>query len=224
MHDTSISKAAEPTAKPADFHDPLAGGFGVSREGRFLFWVAVAFSTFQIVTALHLVALPSVIVRATHVGFLIALAFPLIAMSRKAGPVMKALAYLFAAAGFSVAIYQYLEYTPLILRAGDPNTLDLVFGVVALLTLFTAGWVVMGPALPIICGIFLAYCLFGEYLPSPLNHRGYDFEQVIDHMAYGTEGIYGIPTLVSSTYIFLFILFGSFLEHTSAISIVQNPA
>lgn len=222
MHDTSISKAAEPTAKPADFHDPLAGGFGVSREGRFLFWVAVAFSTFQIVTALHLVALPSIIVRATHVGFLIALAFPLIAMSRKAGPVMKALAYLFAAAGFSVAIYQYLEYTPLILRAGDPNTLDLVFGVVALLTLFTAGWVVMGPALPIICGIFLAYCLFGEYLPSPLNHRGYDFEQVIDHMAYGTEGIYGIPTLVSSTYIFLFILFGSFLERAGMIKLFTD--
>jgi TRAP transporter 4TM/12TM fusion protein len=80
----------------------------------------------------------------------------------------------------------------------------------------------MGPALPIISGIFLLYCLFGQYLPSPLNHRGYDFFQVIDHMAYGTEGIYGIPTLVSSTYIFLFILFGAFLEKAGMIKLFTD--
>ena len=80
----------------------------------------------------------------------------------------------------------------------------------------------MGPALPIIAGVFLAYCLFGQYLPAPLNHRGYDFAQVIDHMAYGTEGIYGIPTYVSSTYIFLFILFGAFLERAGMIKLFTD--
>ncbi len=82
----------------------------------------------------------------------------------------------------------------------------------------------MGIALPLIAGMFLAYCLFGEYLPSPLNHRGYSFSQVIDHMAFGTEGIYGIPTYVSSTYIFLFILFGSFLERAGMIRLFTDVA
>jgi TRAP transporter 4TM/12TM fusion protein len=80
----------------------------------------------------------------------------------------------------------------------------------------------MGPALPIICGIFLAYCLWGQYLPSPFNTRGYPFWQVIDHMSFGTEGIYGIPTLVSATYIFLFILFGSFLERAGMIRLFTD--
>jgi len=214
-----------PTAQQPEaptFHDPLAKGFPATHEGRALFWLAVVFSVFQIVTALHLVALPSIVVRGFHVGFLLALTFPLIACSRDSGPLVKAIAWTMALAGFGVALYQFVEYVPLITRAGDPTTLDLVVGVIALLTLFSAAWLIMGPALPIICGLFLAYCLFGQYLPSPLNHRGYDFEQVIDHMAYGTEGIYGIPTLVSSTYIFLFILFGSFLERAGMIKLFTD--
>ena len=180
------------------------------------------FSLFQIVTAAHLISLPSQIVRGFHVGFLLVLTFPLIAASRNAGPALKALAWLLAIGGFGVAIYQYVEYAPLILRAGDPTSADLIVGVVALATLFIGSWLIMGPALPIICGAFLAYCFFGQYLPSPLNHRGYDFAQVIDHMAYGTEGIYGIPVLVSSTYIFLFILFGSFLERAGMIKLFTD--
>jgi TRAP transporter 4TM/12TM fusion protein len=80
----------------------------------------------------------------------------------------------------------------------------------------------MGPALPIIAGLFLGYALFGQHLPSPLNHRGYDLSQVVDHMAFGTEGIYGIPTYVSSSYIFLFILFGSFLEKAGMIRLFTD--
>ena len=112
------------------------------------------------------------------------------------------------------------RYAPL--RRGFPLTLDLVVGVVALATVFAAAWVIMGPALPIISGAFLLYCLFGNYLPGMLAHRGYDFEQVVEHMAYGTEGIYGIPTYVSATYIFLFILFGSFLERAGMIKLLHD--
>jgi TRAP-type uncharacterized transport system fused permease subunit len=68
----------------------------------------------------------------------------------------------------------------------------------------------MGLALPLMSGACLLYWFFGQYLPSPLNHRGYDFDQVISHLSFGTEGFYGVPIYVSATYIFLFILFGSF--------------
>ncbi|MAW87217.1 MAG: C4-dicarboxylate ABC transporter [Phyllobacteriaceae bacterium] len=204
--------AASDVGSSATFHDPTGGGFPASREGRLLFWIAVAFSVFQLATAAHVVNLPSQIVRAIHVGFLLLLAFPMVASAAGWRLPWKGLAWALALAAMAVAAYQWIEYKPLILRAGDPLPIDIVFGVVSLATIFLAAWLIMGPALPIISGAFLAYCLFGQYLPSPLNHRGYDFSQVIDHMAYGTEGIYGIPTYVSSTYIFLFILFGAFLE------------
>ena len=70
----------------------------------------------------------------------------------------------------------------------------------------------------------MSYGLFGQYLPSPLNTRGYDFGQVVDQMFLGTEGIYGIPVYVSSTYIFLFILFGAFLERAGMITLFTDVA
>ncbi|MCT7376107.1 TRAP transporter permease [Chelativorans salis] len=206
----------------AELQDPTHADFRPTLEGRLLMWIAVVFSLYQIATAAHLLTLPSQIVRAFHVGFLMLLVFPLIASSRGAGRLVKAGAWALALAGVSVAVYQFVEYRPLLLRAGDPLPLDIFFGVIALFTVFAAAYVLMGPALPIISGIFLAYCLFGEYLPAPLNHRGYDFSQVIDHMAYGTEGIYGIPIYVSATYIFLFILFGSFLERAGMIKLFTD--
>jgi TRAP transporter 4TM/12TM fusion protein len=210
------------TVAQANPHDPLAAGFPASAQGRLLFWIAVAFSAFQILTAAHLLDMPSQIVRAVHVGFLMLLGFPLLAMMRGAGSRIAALAWAAALAGVVVAIYQWWEFVPLLMRAGDPLPIDIAFGVLALVLVFAAAWAMMGPALPIIAGAFLAYCLWGEHLPSPLNHRGYDFSQVIDHMAYGTEGIYGIPTYVSSSFIFLFILFGSFLEKAGMIKLFTD--
>src|SRR5690606_2575774 len=193
-------------------HHQLEAAFRPGREGRLLFWIAVVFSLFQIATAAHLIDLASQITRAAHVGFLMLLAFPLLALVRGRGGPVRWLAWAAGLAGVAVALCQRRHYVPLLLRAGDPLTLDIALLRRARARVFAAAWSLMGPALPIIAGLFLAYCLFGQCLPSPLNHRGYDFAQVIDHMAYGTEGIYGIPTYVSSTFIFLFILFGAFLE------------
>src|ERR1035437_1367431 len=66
--------------------------------------------------------------------------------------------------------------------------------------------------------------MFGQYLPGDLAHRGYTLAQIVDQLGFGTEGIYGIPTLVSATYIFLFILFGSFLEHAGMINLFNSVA
>ncbi|MBI3156482.1 MAG: TRAP transporter permease [Burkholderiales bacterium] len=226
----STAATAAAAAAPPLHHDPLSAGFPAGPVGRVLFWLAVAFSAFQIATAAHLVDLPSQVVRAVHVGFLLALAFPLMAAVAReqrggaGGRVVLALAWLAALAAAVVAGYQWTEHEALLVRAGDPTTLDQALGVSILILLFAATWFAMGPALPIIAGTFLAYCLFGEHLPAPLNHRGYGLDQVIDHMAYGTEGIYGIPTYVSSTYIFLFILFGAFLEKAGMIRLFTDVA
>ena len=203
-------------------HDALSAAFPKTPEGRLIFTIALAFSAFQLATAAHLIDPPSQLVRAIHVGFVTGLIFPLLAALLNKGRLTKVAAWTCSVIAALVAFYQCYEYTELILRAGDPLDRDIVFGVIALAIVFAASWVLMGPALPIISGVFLLYCLLGEYLPSPLNHRGYSFAQVIDHMAYGTEGIYGIPTLVSSSYIFLFILFGAFLEKAGMIQLFND--
>ncbi|KAA2315065.1 TRAP transporter permease [Pseudooceanicola sediminis] len=205
-----------------ELHDPLAQSFPASFEGRFLFWLAVLFSVYQISIAAHVIDLPSQVMRAVHVGFLMCLGFPLLAIARRYGTAGKTVCWALALLGVSVAAYQWVEYTPLLMRAGAPLTTDLVFGIIAISTVFIAAWLLMGPALPIICGLFLCYALFGQHLPSPFNHRGYAFEQVVEQIAYGTEGIYGIPTYVSATYIFLFILFGSFLEKAGMIKLFTD--
>ncbi|MCP3056071.1 TRAP transporter permease [Aurantimonas marianensis] len=206
----------------AELHDPLSSGFPASLEGRLLFWIAFFFSIFQLATASHLLDLPSQIVRAVHVGFLCLLGLPLVAAIKHENPLSRALFWALGVAGMGVAVYQWWEYQALIFRAGMPLPMDTAVGVAALAILFVATWRIMGPALPIIAGAFLAYSLFGNYLPAPFVTRGYDFSQVIDHMAFGTEGIYGIPTYVSSSYIFLFILFGSFLERAGMIKLFTD--
>jgi TRAP transporter 4TM/12TM fusion protein len=202
--------------------DPLIEKFPLNLEGKILFYIAIAFSSFQLLTAAHIIDVPSQVLRAVHVGFLGLLGFPLVLAIKKKKIFFKIIGWCIAIVSVAVATYQIVEYKPLILRAGDPIQMDIVFGVLALLVVFGVSWVIMGIALPIICGVFLLYCLFGNHLSGLFQHRGYDFKTVIEHMTYGTEGIYGVPTYVSSTFIFLFILFGSFLERAGMIKLFTD--
>ena len=202
--------------------DPLIEKFPLNLEGKILFYIAIAFSSFQLLTAAHIIDVPSQILRAVHVGFLGLLGFPLVLAIKKKKIFFKIIGWCIAIVSVAVATYQIVEYKPLILRAGDPIQMDIVFGVLLLLVVFGVSWVIMGIALPIICGVFLLYCFFGNHLSGLFQHRGYDFKTVIEHITYGTEGIYGVPTYVSSTFIFLFILFGSFLERAGMIKLFTD--
>jgi TRAP transporter 4TM/12TM fusion protein len=166
--------------------------------------------------------LPSQVVRALHVGFLCLVAGAMVANHRAGSPAARAIGWGIGLAGFAVGLYHWALYYDLVNRAGDLTHPDLVVGSAALAVLFYLVWRVMGPALPIVAGAFLAYCLFGNWLPAPFDHRGYSFEQVIEHMSFGTEGIYATPTLVSATYIFLFILFGAFMEKAGVIDFFND--
>ncbi|MGY3455385.1 TRAP transporter 4TM/12TM fusion protein [Bradyrhizobium sp. LM3.4] len=125
-------------------------------------------------------------------------------------------------AGFFCGLYQWIFYADLIARDGDPTRLDLAVGTLLAVLIFEGTRRLMGPALPLMCGACLVYWFFGQYLPSPLNHRGYDFDQIVTHLSFGTEGFYGVPIYVSATYIFLFILFGSFLERAGMIQLFTD--
>ncbi len=183
-----------------------------------VFAVAIAFSTFQVITAAFS-PLSSTVVRAVHVGFLLLMTFLLMPPLKR-----RWLGWLVGGLGFVASFYHWIFEAELIQRAGELTNWDMVIGVVTIVLVFEAARRVMGIALPIICGAFLAYGLFGQYLPAPLTHRGYGLDQIIGQLGFGTEGIYGTPTYVSSSYIFLFILFGSFLEQAGMIKLFTDFA
>ncbi|MCQ4317686.1 TRAP transporter permease [Stutzerimonas zhaodongensis] len=187
-----------------------------------LFYVALLFSTYQIImAAFHPVS--SQVLRAGHVGFLLMvvyLCFP----AKGNGRPWQPLAWVLALAGMGTAFYQWYFEGDLIQRSGDLTTLDFYVGIVLIVLVFEAARRVMGIALPIICALFLAYGLLGQYLPGDLAHRGYALDQMVNQLAFGTEGLYGTPTYVSATYIFLFILFGAFLEQAGMIKLFTDFA
>ena len=168
--------------------------------------------------------LPSQVLRGLHVGFLLLTGAALLANHRASNVAGLAAGWAIGIAAFGIGLYQWWFYIDLVNRAGEPTTADLILGAANMVIVFVVAWRFMGPALPIVAGVFLAYCFLGQYLPAPFDHRGYSVEQVIDHMAFGTEGIYGTPTAVSATYIFLFILFGSFLEQAGMIGLFTDVA
>lgn len=225
----SIAQSPTDAAPPAP---PAPGG---SREMHEYAWgprpgaialmaVAVVFSTFQLWTAAY-APLPSQVVRAVHVGFLLLLLFGLMANIHPERRLRVGVLVLLGVVAFAIGLYQWVFYVDIVItRAGAPNMTDLVVGTVLIGLVFFAGYAMMGPALPIICGIFLAYGLWGHLLPAPFGHRHYGYDQIIEILFLGTEGIYGTPIYVSSTYIFLFILFGSFLERAGMIQLFTDVA
>ncbi|HEX4334089.1 MAG TPA: TRAP transporter permease [Usitatibacter sp.] len=219
-----IAPSGEPDAAVEEFeeHGVQRHLAGLARYA--VMAAALAFSAYQLVIAAF-APLSSQVTRSLHVGFLLAIAFMLYPPAKSARrdriPWFDAIV---AVAAFALAFYHWIFEADLIQRAGDPTTTDLVVGTIVVVLVFEAARRVLGAALPIISGLFLAYGLFGQYLPDLVAHRPFGYDQVVSQLYLGVEGIYGIPTLVSATYIFLFILFGSFLEHAGMIRLFNNVA
>jgi TRAP transporter 4TM/12TM fusion protein len=201
----------------------LPEGWGAGIAGSLAFGIAIAFSAFQLITAAYAV-LPSQVIRAMHVGFLLLLGFALLANLRAEGRTEKAWLWLLGVLGFATGLYNWVEYEPLLRRAGFLTTADILVGVVLIVAVFEATRRLMGLPLALMCGAFLAYCFLGQHLPPPFIHRGYDLAQIVDYFAYGTEGIYGTPVYVSAAYIFIFVVFAAFLEKAGMIALFNDVA
>src|SRR5882757_2905753 len=204
-----------------NFEHGFPEGFGPGFWGHLAYAIGILFAAFQIYVAAFNY-LPSQVVRGIHVGFLILMTFGLIGNFTARSNVGRTMGWLIGATGFLCGLYQWVFYADLIARDGDPTHADLAVGLLLAVLIFEGTRRLMGLALPLMCGACLLYWFLGQYLPSPFNHRGYDFDQIITHLSYGTEGFYGVPIYVSATYIFLFILFGSFLERAGMIQLFTD--
>jgi TRAP transporter 4TM/12TM fusion protein len=110
--------------------------------------------------------------------------------------------------------YCMVHFTALQNRAGAYTTADMLIGGAAVLLVLEACRRVVGIPIVIIATVFMFYARFGVYMPGLLRHRGYTVKRIVTHLFYTVEGIIGTPIGVCSWFIFLFIMFGAFLEKT----------
>ena len=110
-------------------------------------------------------------------------------------------------------------------RAGFETALDTTIGLVGLLLVVEAARRALGLALPLLAAAFLLYALFGAAFPDWLfPHRGYTIPRVVAQTFLHSQGIFGVALGVMFTYVFLFVIFGAFLEATGATRFIVDFA
>ena len=176
--------------------------------------ICVLFAAFQLYTATFGI-LDAHLQRAIHLTFgflLIFLLYPTRQSWSKTK--MNPIDVLFALAGACSAMYIVYNYNELVLRAGMNTETDFIVALIGTVLVFEAARRVVGWPMIIVALVFLLYAFFGPYVPGIMAHRGVGLEEMFDHLFFTTEGIFGTPMGVSSTFIYLFILFGAYLEAT----------
>lgn len=182
--------------------------------GKVITAILICFSLFQLYTGIFGV-MDALLQRSIHLAFGLTLVYLLYPMSKnwsrhKMHPVDIGLAITAA----SACMYVFINYEALVYRAGRVTQMDMIVGLIAIALVLEAARRVIGWPMVIIAGMFILYALLGPKIPGALAHRGVGFEDLVQHLFYTTEGIFGIPIGVSSTFIFMFLLFGAYLEKT----------
>lgn len=176
--------------------------------------IAIAMSLFQFYTG-GFGTLISVRQRSLHIIFAFTLGFILYPAGKKSDKEKPSiLDFVFII--LTIIVFGYLfVYVEQIARKGtNLLPIDMIFGTIAILITLEVTRRVVGPELPIVAIVFLAYAKFGPYMPGILAHGGFTNKRIISHMYMALEGILGTPIYVSATFVFMFILFGAFLDKT----------
>ena len=186
-------------------------------------WLAIVWSVFQVYTAYAgmwdlLVQLP------LHVAFAVALGFltaPTPDSPEAAARLARRRSRRWVDLGLAglalLCAAHYVWHNPRLASrmamVDDPLPIDVAVSILFVMLLLGAAWRHIGPALVIMALVFIAYVFVGPRLPGFLSHGGESFLILVDQQMLTTQGVFGIPTLVSATFIFLFVVFGSVMSH-----------
>ena len=155
-----------------------------------------------------------------HLTFVLVLCYlyytPRMGANRKKFSIMDGvIAALIAAAGIYYALH-VPEYTTRWPQVDPLPTVAVIVAVLFMILIIDGTRRTMGMVLPLIAIIFLLYTVFGHYLPGGLYHRYIKLINIIDQCVFTTNGIFTSPIACSSTYVFLFCLFGAFFTVSGA--------
>lgn len=217
---TSPQADVTPTAQLSDLVQP-----------RPILWIitlaAIAMSLFQMYTA-GIEPLGLFYQRSAHLGFVLFLAFlifPVTGPTKPRGTIGWIIDAAFLTAAFLSGFYIFYFLDDIIDRAGWWTQTDIIMGIIATVAVLEASRRVVGLGMTIIGLIAIAYALagprgalpwLGEWMPGILSHRGASVDRLVGQLYLGQEGIFGLPLGVAATYVFMFVLFGAFLEVTGA--------
>ncbi|QRM30333.1 TRAP transporter permease [Microvirga sp. VF16] len=185
--------------------------------------VAIAWSLFQLWYAsplpftLGFGILNDTEARAIHLGlglFLAYMAYPAFKSSPRA--YVPALDWVLALAGAFAGAYLFLFYRELAARPGQPIMLDLVTAGVGIVLLLEATRRSLGLPMVIVALVFIVFTFAGPYMPDVLLHKGSSISKFLQHQWLTTEGVFGIALGVSTSFVFLFVLFGTLLDKAGA--------
>lgn len=223
MTDRTQQTAIPEAVQPASLSDRI--------QPRPILWVitlvAIAMSLFQMYTA-GIEPMGLFYQRSAHLGFILFLAFlifPITGSSRPRGTIGWIVDAVFLTAAFLSGFYIFYFLDDIIDRAGWWSQTDIIMGIIATIAVLEASRRVVGLGMTIIGLIAIAYALagprgalpwLGEWMPGILSHRGASLDRLVGQLYLGQEGIFGLPLGVAATYVFMFVLFGAFLEVTGA--------
>ncbi|KXS53329.1 MAG: TRAP transporter, 4TM/12TM fusion protein [Marinobacter sp. T13-3] len=188
-----------------------------------LFIVPVCWSLFQLWIAsplpfiLDFGIFNSTEARSIHLAFAVFLAYAAFPMIKgKHDTKVPIYDWVLALAAAFAASYLFVFYDELATRPGAPITQDLWVALVGLVLLLEATRRALGLPLTIVAAVFITYSLAGPYMPDVISHKGVSLSKLASHQWLGTEGVFGVALGVSTSFVFLFVLFGALLERAGA--------
>ena len=219
---------AESLDKQSELDDMIAesdtgGRAPTGIPAKILWYVPLAWACFQLWLAsplpfmLRFGIFNSTEARSIHLAFAIFLAFLAFpALKRSPRDYIPIQDWVIAFIASFCAGYQYLFFLELAERPGLPTDFDLVVSTIGLIVILEGTRRALGPPLTIVAAVFICYTFFGHLMPDIIAHKGASLNKGMSHYYLTTEGVFGVALGVSSSMVFLFVLFGSLLEKAGA--------
>jgi len=179
--------------------------------------VAISLSLYQLYTA-GITALTALVQRSIHLGAILTITF----LTRPAFKNVRkdrlnfwtVLDWVLVLAAIYSTYYIIANLSAIFERQGDWLTSDRVISIIGTLLVLEACRRVIGVIMTGICIVAILYAIFGPYMPELIIHKGYSIERITTTLWLTTEGIFGLPIGVAATFVYVFVLFGAFLETT----------
>jgi TRAP transporter 4TM/12TM fusion protein len=176
--------------------------------------IAVVMTLFHLYAAYDIV--PTQELRYIHVAFVLLLSFLLFPLAGRFRNRIRWFDVIPALGGIAIIAYALWGGDDFLDRATVPDRWDVILGGIFIVLVLEAARRTTGPIMPVVAILFIAYAMFGPYLPPPWTHRGFDVARLVGHLFITLEGIFGVAVDVSATLIIMFTIYGAILQHSGA--------
>ena len=176
--------------------------------------------------------IPGMVLRAIHLMFASVLCFTLWPVSNSISTKGKSITNnlitgLLIAGSLVAGVYiaiksQNLEAIELSL--GVPNSLDKVMAVIMIVIVLEMARRTVGLGITLVTVFFILYTYLGSYIPGYFGHRSPSIGRMLSTYYLSFGGIFGFTLGLSATFVFLFVLFASFIQHSYATTFLMDMA